>query len=126
LPFDKFVDGKTMSVSIDNLIGELKINSKDSTLDKNATKLKVMTLMDEGHDPWQVCSGHDLVQILSIGLRNIFGNPRHCRTATQSKVGKELGGAYDRSHFCLTRLHNSIKDWEKANPSFKVLHRIRE
>ncbi|PXF59042.1 MAG: hypothetical protein C4B59_12200 [Candidatus Methanogaster sp.] len=125
LSFDKFVDEQTLRVSIDNLIRELKINSENSTLDENATKLKIMTLGGAGHDPWQVCSGHDLVQILSIGLRNIFGNPRG-KSVTMEVVDGILRVAYDHSHFRLTRLHNSIKDWEKANPSFNVLHRIRE
>ena len=125
LSFGKFVDEQTLRVSIDDLIRELKINSGDSTLDENATKLKIMTLSREGHDPWQVCSGHDLVQILSIGLRNIFGNHRG-KCVTLEVVDGILRVAYDRSHFCLTRLHNSIKDWEKANPPFKVVARIRE
>ena len=125
LSFDKFVDAQTLRVSIDNLIRELKINSGDSTLDENATKLKIMALGGEGHDSWQVCSGHDLVQILSIGLRNIFGNHRG-KSVTLEVVDGILRVAYDHSHFCLTRLHNSIKDWEKANPSFRVLHRIHE
>jgi hypothetical protein len=125
LSFDKFVDEQTLHVSIDNLIRELKINSGDSTLDENATKLKIIASGGEGHDPWQVCSGHDLVQILSIGLRNIFGNPRG-KSVTMEVVDGILRVAYDHSHFCLTRLHNSIKDWEQANPSFRVLHRIHE
>jgi len=115
LSFDKFVDEQTLHVSIDNLIRELKINSGNSTLDENVTKLKTIALGGEGHDPWQVCSGHDLVQILSIGLRNIFGNPRG-KSVTMEVVDGILRVAYDHSHFCLTRLHNSIKDWEKANP----------
>jgi len=123
LSFDKFVDEQTLRVSIDNLIRELKINSGDSTLDENATKLKIITLCREGHDPWQVCSGHDLVQILSIGLRNIFGNPRG-KSVTMEVVDGILRVAYDPAQFCLTRLHNSIKDWEKANPSFRVLHQM--
>jgi len=125
LSFDKFVDEQTLHVSIDNLIRELKINSGNSTLDENVTKLKTIALGEEGHDPWQVCSGHDLVQILSIGLRNIFGNPRG-KSVTMEVVDGILRVAYDHSHFCLTRLHNSIKDWEKANPPFRVLHRMHE
>lgn len=126
LSFDKFVDEKTLCVDVDNLIRELKTNSKDSALDDNVTKLKVMTLMGEGHDPWQVCSGHDLVLILSIGLRNIFGNPRRGKTVTSDHVDGIIRLAYNYSHFRLTQLHNSIKDWENANPPFKVLHQIHE
>ena len=126
LSFDKFVDEKTLRVSIDNLIGELKTNSGDSTLDENATKLKIMALDGEGDDPWQVCSGHDLVLILSIGFRNIFGNLRRGETVTPDQVDGMLRLAYNYSHFCLTRLHNSIKGWETANPTFRVLRRISE
>lgn len=124
LSFDKFVDGKTLCVDVDNLIRELKTNSEDPTLDENVTKLKMTVLAGEGHDPWQVCSGHDLVLILSIGLRNIFGNPRRGKTVTSDHVDGIIRLAYNYSHFCLTRLHNSIKDWEKANPPFKVVERI--
>ncbi|MEA3282421.1 MAG: DUF4435 domain-containing protein [Euryarchaeota archaeon] len=126
LSFDMFVDAQTLRVSIDNLIRELKINSGDSTLDENTTKLKIMALGGEGYDPWQVCSGHDLVQILSISLINVFGNPRRGETATPDNIDVALRLAYNHPHFRLTRIHNSIKDWKKANPSFKVLHRIRE
>ena len=121
LSFDKFVDEKTLRVSIDDLIRELKANSGDSTLDENATKLKIIALDGEGNDPWQVCSGHDLVQILSIGLINVFGNPKRGNTATPDQIDVALRLAYDCSQFCLTRLHNSIKGWETANPTFRVL-----
>ena len=126
LSFEKFVDEKTLRVSVDDLIRELKTNSKDSTLDENETKLKIMALGGEGHDPWQVCSGHDLVQILSIGLTNAFGNPRRGETATPDQVDASLRLAYNDSQFRLTRLHNSIEGWETANPTFQVLRRISE
>ena len=124
LSFDKFVDEKTLCVDVDNLIRELKTNSKDSALDYNVTKLKVMTLMGAGHDPWQVCSGHDLVLILSIGLRNIFGNSRRGKTVTSDQVDGMMRLAYNYSHFRSTGLYNSIRDWEKSNPSYVVLQRI--
>ena len=123
LSFDKFVDEKTLRVSIDNLIRELKTNSKSSALDENATKLKIMALDREGNDPWQVCLGHDLVQILSIGLISVFGNPRRGKTATPDQIDVALRLTYNYSHFCLTKLHNSIKGWETANPTFRVLRR---
>lgn len=120
LSFDKFVDEKTLSVDIDNLIKEVKTNSKNSTLDENATKRKIIALGSGGYDPWQVCSGHDPVQILSIGLINIFGNHRG-KTVASEAVDGILRVAYDYSHFSLTKLHDSIRGWEKANSSFRVL-----
>jgi len=126
LSFEKFVDEKTLRVSVDNLIRELKIDSKDATLDENAMKHRMMALDREGHDQWQVCSGHDLVRILSIGLISIFGNPRRGNTVTLDQLDGMLRLAYNYSQFCLTRLHNSIEGWETANPTFWVLRRISE
>ena len=120
LSFDKFVNKNTLIVNIDNLIKEVKTNSKNSTLDANATKNELIKLTGERHDPWQVCSGHDLVIFLSIGLQNIFGNHRG-KIVTPDVVDGILRLAYNHSHFSLTKLHSSIKTWEKANPSFKIL-----
>jgi hypothetical protein len=120
LLFDKFVDTKTLSVDVDSLIKEVKNNSHNSTLDENAIKIKIIALKKARHSPWQVCSGHDLIQILSIGLKNIFGNIR-AQSITKETVDGIVRTAYDSSCFCSTQLYNSIKDWEKANDTFKVL-----
>jgi hypothetical protein len=120
LSFDKFVDKKTLSVDVDSLIKEVKNNSHNSTLDENAIKIKIIALKKARHNPWQVCSGHDLVQILSIGLKNIFGNIR-AQSITKETVDGIVRTAYDSSCFYSTQLYNSIKDWEKANDTFNVL-----
>lgn len=120
--FPNFVDKKTLSVAIDKLIKEVKTNSQHSTFDGNVIQLKIETLIkNNAYDPWHVCSGHDLVQILSIGLKNIFGNNK-ARTIATELLDGILRVAYEYSHFCLTKLHNAIKDWEKMHPSFKVLN----
>lgn len=121
LSFDKFLDQYTLRVDIDNLIKEVKINSNNSTLDEKAIKQKIIMLMKEGYDPWQVCSGHDLVQILSFGLLNIFGNHRG-KKITPEIVDGILRISYEYSHFCLTNLYKSIEDWDKLNLSFKILN----
>lgn len=122
LRFPNFVNKKTLSVAIDKLIKEVKTNSQNSTLDENVIKLKVETLIkNNAYDPWHICSGHDLVQFLSIGLKNIFGNNK-AKAITTELVDGILRVAYEYSHFCLTQLHNSIKGWEGMHPSFKVLN----
>lgn len=119
LSFHKFVDKKTLRVDIDNLIKEVKIKSNNSTLDENLMMNEILILMKSEYDPWQVCSGHDLVQILSIGFLNIFGNHRGKKT-TPEVVDGLLRISYEFSHFCLTNLHKSIVDWEKSNPHFEI------
>jgi hypothetical protein len=120
LSFDTFVERTTLKVDIDRLIREVINNSQNLTLDESEMKTKITTLLNEGHDPWQVCSGHDLIEILTIGLRNIFGNIRG-QDITKEAVDGLVRAAYDSSCFRSTQLYKSIEEWEKANPSFKVL-----
>lgn len=120
IQFNNFVNIEKLSINIDNLIKEVKTNSHASTLDESAIRLKIITLMKAGYDSWQVCSGHDLVQLLAIGLINIFGNHR-VTNITSEGVDGILRVSYEYSYFSLTQLHDAIKDWENANPPFKVL-----
>lgn len=120
LNFYNFIDIKKLSVNIDLLIKEVKTNSQDSTLDESAIKKKIATLMKSGYDPCQVCSGHDMVQLLAIGLINMFGNHR-AKNITPDGVDGILRVSYEYSYFSSTQLHDAIKDWEYANQPFKVL-----
>jgi len=75
---------------------------------------------DDTHDPWHVCCGHDLVCILSIGLRKIIGtwNPNDIKPDV---LERSLRLAFERSYFHKTQLYVSIQQWEKANTPFVIL-----
>ena len=76
--------------------------------------------MKSEYDLWQVCSGDDMIQILTIGLKNNFGT-RKIKTNKSELVEAILRISYEYSYFCSTQLYKSIKEWEKANPKFKIL-----
>ena len=119
LRFYRFIDRASLSTDIDELINEVLSKSSNKTQFK-PIKERVTILLSEGHDVWQVCSGHDMAEILCIGLRHIFGN-RRARQLCPEAVEGLLRVAYDSSLFCLTRLYKSIKEWEKINSPFCVL-----
>ncbi len=120
IQYNNFIDTKKLYLDIDNLIKEVITNSHVSTLDESAIRLKIITLIKAGYDPWQVCSGHDMVQLFAIGLTNIFGNHR-AKNITLGAVDGILRVSYEYSYFSSTQLHDAIKDWEYLNPPFKVL-----
>ncbi len=122
LPFENFVDKTKLQTNVDELINEAKKNVRDAEVDEESLKIKIKSMKNEGYDPWQVCSGHDMVEILTIGLRFTFGN-RKAKALTAEVVEGMLRMAYEYSHFCVTRLYKSIKNWENANPPFKILKR---
>lgn len=76
LNFNGFIEKRTLGVDIDKLIRQVKANTPGCTTNSGAIKVKIAKLGTMGYDLWQVCSGHDLVEILAIGLRGLFGNTR--------------------------------------------------
>jgi len=120
LTFENFIDKAKLTVNINQLIEEIKNNLRDVEIDEKAIKDKIRSFKKENHDPWQVCCGHDMVHVLAIGFRSVFGN-KNVSTWTAAQLEGTLRVSYEYSHFRLTRLHGSIEEWQTLNPSFKVL-----
>lgn len=120
LSFEKFIDEKSLIVNINALITEVKQNSNNKTLDEKIIENKINILLQEGHDSWQICSGKDIIKILVIGLKNIFGKMK-AKALTPELLDGALRLSYKYSEFRSTILCNSIKIWENKNPPFKVL-----
>ena len=119
LPFENFVEIPKLKANINKLLEEVKANSGEPEINEKSIKNKIKSLKKENHDPWQVCSGHDMVQILAIGLRSVFGN-RKMSKLTADILEQMLRVAYEYSHFQLTQLYQSIENWEKTNSTYKV------
>jgi hypothetical protein len=120
LRYDDFLQKDTLSVDVDKLIQAVARNSRGDNLDPSDANTKIQDLLKAGHDPRQVCSGHDLSQILSIGLRHTFGNDKG-RALSPGAVEQSLRLSYEYSEFRKTQLHRSIERWENANSPFRVL-----
>jgi len=121
IKFEDFIDKKKLDININKLISEVKKNSQNFGIDTGKIKSKLMKLKNKNYDPWQVCSGHDYLQILFIGLKNSFGNKRARDINSVDALAEIVRISYDYSCFCLTKLHKSIETWEKSNSPFKVL-----
>ena len=118
--FDSFMEKFPLSVNIRYMIREVKENSHEYSLNEKKVKKKIIALLKEEHDPWQACSGHDIVEILAYGLREVFGNS-DSRYATEGIVDRSLRLAYDITMFRETELYRSIQEWEEQNQPFVVL-----
>lgn len=116
--------GSVMKTNIDALINELKRNSVNGPVNVRDIKLRLKRLMSNAsYDPWHVSRGHDLVHILTIGLREVFGN-RHAKDITYEQVDRILRLSYGFTDFASTRLSASLTAWEKNNPGYPILREI--
>jgi hypothetical protein len=77
-----------------------------------------------------VCRGHDLVDILSIGLcKGAWANNRENdvvpystdENKRKSTLESQLSLAYEAAYFLKTQLYQEILTWESSNHPFEVL-----
>lgn len=122
LTFENFIiTGQAkLQIDIDNLIDAVKKNSPGIKFHEKSIKSKIESLKKENHDPRHVCCGHDMVQILAIGFRFVFGKKK-AGTFTAEILEGTLRLTYQYAHFCQTALYHSIRKWEKENPAYTVL-----
>lgn len=89
-----------------------KIPLKEADLDQLVSELQ--QLIQTQVDPWQVSRGHDLVIMLYIGLKYVFGSDEETQKLDGPKeLEKILRLAFDKHDFTKTNLYKDIKKWEK-------------
>ena len=86
----------------------------------DAMAAAVEVLAGGTHDPWHVCCGHDLVEILSIALRRVLGQCKES-DVTPPRLELELRLAYEAAYWNTTQLRADILSWEAQNSPFSVL-----
>ncbi|MEH2281132.1 MAG: DUF4435 domain-containing protein [Nostoc sp.] len=126
IEFSKFVDSQTLKINELKLITEVINKSQAYSLTNEDIQKRLTNKKSSSHDPWQVCRGHDLVEILSIGLRKAIGSNTAIDVKPNSDESKNtLEGilllAYEEIYFYETQLYSEIRLWETNNPPFKVL-----
>ena len=109
-----------LEVDIDKLLKTVKNHSQRHDLDDSAIRSRLGALRDAAHDPWQVSCGHDIVEMLSYALRKTFA-ARKAADVNRQSLERSLRLAYEPLYFVATKMFESIRQWEEANPSYRVL-----
>lgn len=70
-------------------------------------------------DPWFICQGHDMTEILRLGLQSVLGNLKS--TQTKKEIADSLMLAFHDIYLAATRLYADIKNWEQLNFPYQIL-----
>jgi hypothetical protein len=119
LRFARFIDRRTLELDKSALLTEIKNRSQNWAV-SDAQLLAAGWPPDRNDDPWQLCCGHDMVELLRFALRGPVGSQQ---TLTSEDVARSLRLAYSQQDFAASELHKTIADWE-ANNRCKVLTSI--
>jgi hypothetical protein len=120
ITFSKFINEQTIQIDELRLIREIKNKSQAFSLKDEDLQQRLMAEKSNNHDPWQVCCGHHLVEILSLGLRKAIGSNKSADVEPNS-LERNLRLAYEEVFFRDTKLYLDIRIWESNNQPFKVL-----
>lgn len=117
--FSRFIDRDTLHIDISKLIREVKNKSRRHDLNESDLQDKIDELTDPQHNSWDICCGHDLVGILSFGLRRVLGS-NDSNEVEPETLERFLRTGYESAYFLSTRLYQALRGWELSNPPFRI------
>ena len=92
--------------------------------------------MEKNYDPWLICQGHDLVNILIKILprillsyiplksdlhRELFQTMLNEKASSHHLVSDWLMACYEIAHFKDTYMYKKIRKWEDNNKPYRIL-----
>jgi len=119
--FSAFVNENNLTINVTVMIDTVIKNSSKENPKVGNLQNQMNILSSHNHDPWDVCCGHDLVCILSIGLHRVFGSGSNkARDVSIEQIEKYMRMSYEQAYFLATQLYKSLKAWEKTNHPFRI------
>jgi len=117
LNYSRLFQRDDLAVDLSKLVVTVVQRSK-ATVSVEAVLRMLRMAMTADHDPRLVCSGHDIVALFAIGLRQLFGTQP---AILVPDIERELRLAFDKDCFLGTLIYSSIVHWEDRNPGWPVL-----
>lgn len=120
LDFSTFVDSNTLEIDLKQLIKQVLLFSKKLNLLKvEDICLGIEQLEQTATELWQVCCGHDLIELFNIGLSSIFGE-YNAKALFPGQLEGSFRLAYSESDFGATKLYHNLIRWEQLNIQYHI------
>jgi hypothetical protein len=111
---DLTIDRVAMLCTVSKHSGQpLHLDRVEKALDELRTLAQ-----QRGHTLWDLCAGHDLVELLRIGLCSLFGDHHH---SALQPLDRMIVLAYQDDWFRQTSLYAAMQDWHQRHPAYGLL-----
>ena len=121
LRYTSCIDPQSLTINRRSLVQEVKNRSQRPELSFDDLEREIRTLEQSVQDHWQLCSGDDLVSILVVGLRRLFGATTSTNQVNSEVLCRSLRLAYHDDDFANSQLIEDIRGWTRRNPRFRIL-----
>lgn len=120
LKFAAFVHKDTLDVCLNDLVQEVKNRSMRHDIDSKTLIDGATELRSPDHDPYEVCCGHDIVDLLAFALRHAIGScpPSGIKS---DELERSLRLSYEWADFLNTSTYRDIISWSARNSDYKVV-----
>ena len=105
----RFIDTDTWAVDGDGLLRAVLRNGSSHDCDALERRIAELPLSD----PWRVAHGHDMIEILRLGLRRVLGK-LPVRQGPED-IARVLRAAVSMEELQRTTLYMDMRTWESAN-----------
>jgi hypothetical protein len=111
LRFSDFIDVHSLALDRTALFKAIRNQSRNWTI-TDAELTQAGWPQNRNDDTWQVCCGHDMVDLLAIALRRAIGSQQQLNS---ERLRTSLRLAFSVADFANSRICASIRNWERSN-----------
>ena len=111
LKYHTWVELASFESCVSKLIREVQNRSHRYDLSVDQVRSIIDALGNAGHHSAEICTGVDLIEILSIGLRRMLGSNK-ALDVNGEILKRDLRLAYSEQEFLVSNLGQSIQEWE--------------
>ena len=116
--FSKFIDEEALIEDSERMCKLICQRSNKHGLIESAVR-GVAANLAKAPSLRQLCCGHDMVEVLRIALRRLWGT-NNANYTSEEELARMLRLAYSNVDFSRTALYQALKDWGERNPDFKL------
>ena len=120
LNYSAWITRSSFVADTPTLIETVKNYSQRHDLSSTVLATAIEELRGSKYDPYEICNGTDVIEILSIGLRSVLGN-KNAGEVGGELLKMSLRLAYSEQYFFSSRLRKDIEKWQSQKPGFQVL-----
>lgn len=118
--YSHFVNRHSFEFDLHKLVNEVRNHSQYHEISIDILMDAIYAVNDECYQNDEFCSGTDLLNLLSVGLRGIFGS--NSSTDVNPDILRSMFRlAYSREVFDKSELSKNIHHWELKNQNFRIL-----
>jgi hypothetical protein len=114
------IDRATLQVNVRTFTTTLLSHSPNATCDQSWILTQAAALESAKLDLLQLCSGHDVTTVLSVGLQSAIGKC-HPQVADRQNIERVFRASFGRAELESTSMYQEIRQWENRNAPYRVL-----